>query len=138
MELYGIYNLNGDEQKRSEILGIINKSESFGGVERFEIGLEQFDELVKLNFIDLSDNQNYSPTAEEFYEFIKKYPIVKAHGYAVSKSRADYRVSIEGLTADFNSNSGTDNSKLREDFIELCKDADEFIIDDTGLYSWWD
>ena len=127
-------NLNKDQHTRDIILKIENQK-FLGGICRYiNLTVERLEELIKNNFIDLDEKQNSAPTVREFYEFMKKYPCVRAHGYAVDKSRSDYRVSIEGLH--FTAHSIT--KELQLDFMKLCRKADELTCTDEKLYSWWD
>src|SRR5574340_423244 len=85
--------LNKDQQTRDIILGIEHQK-AFGGVTHFVgLSLEKLEELIKGNFLRLDEKQNSAPTIQQFYEFMKRYPQIKAHGYAVDKQRGDYRVS---------------------------------------------
>lgn len=127
-------NLNRDQRTRDIILGIENQK-FIGGVASFvSLTVEKLEELIKGNFLNLDDKQNEAPSIQEFYDFMKKYPCVKAHGYAVVKGRSDYRVSIEGLH-----HAGNDISKdLQLDFMKLCRTADNLTCTEKKLYSWWD
>jgi hypothetical protein len=126
--------LNKAQHARDIILGIENQK-YLGGIARFiSLTVEKLEELIKRNFLNLDDKQNEAPTIQEFYELMKKYPCVKAHGYAVDKERSDYRISIEGLH-----HVGNDISKeLQLDFMKLCRKADDLTCTDKKLYSWWD
>lgn len=127
--------LNLDYKARNEIIfGKHDDEKWIGGVRHFDnLTLSQLESLIKNNFIDLEDRQNYSPTAEEFLNFMQIHPDVTVHGYAVSHDRKDYRVSIEGLSF-----RGEVCDNLLFDFIHLCRLADEFVANRTELYSWWD
>jgi hypothetical protein len=129
--------LNRDYHKRNEIIFCDDAVEGelwLGGTRHFEeLDLKQLKELAENQFIDLEDAQNCSPTAGDFLEFMEKYPKVTAHGYVVSHKRNDYRVSLEGL-----SYKGRVNKELNKDFVYLCRHADEFVLEDNTLYSWWD
>lgn len=128
-----INNLNDDQTTRDTIIGLESVPRS-GGTKRFRhLTLTQLNELINNNFIDLEDAQNSAPSVAEFYEFMKDHPEVEAHGYAVDKSRSDYRVLIEGLK--FN---GSVSMPLMLDFVKLCRYADEFVCETNRLYSWWD
>jgi len=131
-EKYG--SLNKDQHIRDIILGIENQK-YLGGIARFvSLTIERLEELIENTFVNLDDKQNEAPTIREFYEFMKKYPCVKAHGYAVDKNRNDYRISIEGLH-----HVGNDISKeLQLDFMKLCRKADDLTCTEKKLYSWWD
>jgi hypothetical protein len=128
-----VFDLNPDSTRRDEILGL-KWNDEFGGISTFEgITLKQVETLLSENFIDPQNTQNESPTAEQFIDFMRKYPVAQAHGYAVSPTRDDYRVTIEGLyvpCADV-------TVQLLRDFVSLCRDADKLQIS-GDLYSWWD
>ena len=54
---------------------------------------------------NLSEQQNDSPTVQEFLDLYTEFPFITYIGYIIKKPREDYRVSIEGfeiknLTAD--------------------------------------
>lgn len=69
----------------------------FGKRDFSEIPLNMLKQLTKRNYLKLKERQNESPTTEEFMSFMKKWPGVRAHGYAISRLRPDARVTIEGL-----------------------------------------
>lgn len=130
--------MNKDYKKRNEIIfgddDVDSNDNWLGGTRNFEsLDLEQLNALIKNKFIDLEDAQNLSPTVADFLDFMKKYPAVKAHGYAVSHKRDDYRVSLEGL--EFH---GDVSKEMLMDFIYVCRLADEFTAEDDHLYAWWD
>lgn len=131
-EKYG--HLNKDQHTRDVILGIEHQK-YIGGLTNFiNLDLEKLEKLIKENFINLDQKQNNSPPVQEFYEFMKKNPCVKAHGYAVSSDRSDYRVSIEGLHYVESNISGD----LQLEFAKFCRTADSFTCTSEKLYSWWD
>lgn len=124
--------LNYDVNKRDQLLGIKN-DKYLGGIAHFKtLDLETLETLIEEKFIDPNDRQNDSPTVLEFYNFMKKYPSVKAFGYAVSAKRDDYRISLEGLISE-----PTDDEELINDFIRLCYNADE-LETNMCLRAWWD
>ena len=126
---------NKDYQKRDKILGFkTDWKTATGGIAYFEsLTIEQLDELLLNRFIDPGEYQNESPTTKDFYQFMSKFPMVVAHGYATSPDREDYRVTIEGLFA----READVNDALKKEFHTFCHEADEY--EDAGdLYSWWD
>ena len=127
--------LNKDQDLRDKIIFNENLPEYMGGVAYFEhLSILDLEELIKNNFIDLEDSQNDSPTAKEFYEFIKNNGFTGSfHGYAVDKSRSDYRVTIEGIEVD----SEIERDTLIQ-FSNLCRHADEFVCEAAYLYCWYD
>jgi hypothetical protein len=129
-----VKNLNSDHTTRNKIIFGDSQTENWsGGVRHFsELNLDQLKSLLENNFIDPDDCQNLSPTVHEFFKFMEQHPGVKAHGYAVSHCRNDYRVSLEGL-----SYHGIVDTNLMMDFSYLCRQADEFVMNTDELYSWW-
>jgi len=124
--------MNYNQDVRDSILEITSKSYS-GGIETYSnLSLGSLENLVSLDFIDLTDRQNVAPSAGEFLEFMKQHPNFKAHGYAVSKTRPDYRVTIEGLQC-----SSIDEKDL-VDFQELFREADEFTCKRGHQSCWYD
>jgi hypothetical protein len=97
------------------------------------LSVAQLRKLVEKGYADPDDAQNDSPSIKDFLEFMTKHSAVFAHGYVVSATRDDVRVSLEGLgcAAEFVTPA------LKDDFIELCHDADEFHFR-MDLYAWWD
>ena len=106
-----------------------------GGCRRFE-GLSASDlkKLADIGVIDLEDGCNYSPTAGEILEFMQAYPMAfTAHGYAISPSRDDYRVTIEGVAQQPGSFT---SKKMVEDFTMTFRFADDFDL--NPMYCWYD
>ena len=105
-----------------------------GGIRSFDhMTYRDYCNLVRLNVIEESDRQNLAPEASKIARFLKMHPQFRAHGYAVSKKRVDYRVSIEGVSL-----VGDYTMQDVEDFLKLFKEADEIQIDPIGLYCWFD
>ena len=104
----------------------------YGGIHHFN-GLDHYrlQKLIDKDFIDPEECQNYSPSTEEFLDFMKDHPEFTAHGYAVSIDRDDYRVTLEGIESDERMDYET-----MVDFVELCRLADDFCLDTP--YAWWD
>lgn len=124
--------MNNDYKTRNKIIFGVEEPEGGDCINFEDLNLDQLNQLIDQDFIDMEECQNLSPTTEDFFEFMKKYPGTTAHGHAVSHTRDDYRVTLEGL-----SYSGKVTTEMLKDFIHLCRLADEFDIDDK-LYSWWD
>lgn len=151
--------LNKDHKRRYEIIqngmtmlnfGIgktvygEDEAQRFGGIIRFEINLKQLNMLFDEKFIDPTGAQNESPTAQEFKDWavqnITAHPELEKHlyfiGYAVSASRADYRVSIEGIiihTVNYDVPKGVIIS-----FANYFNRADEFYISNESMRCWYD
>ena len=128
--------MNKDFNKRDEILfgGYSEDAYKYGGIRHFEyLDVDTLKQLIDEGFIDPEECQNDSPTTMEFYEFMKKYPDFTAHGYAVSPVRSDYRITLEGIEC----SEPYTNETLR-DFVELCRFADEFCVNQSYAYAWYD
>ncbi len=123
---------NKDIEKRDRIIfGKYRPEEYYGGIRRFEnLGIERLEYLFKNRFIDPEDCQNLAPSAQEFLDFMRKYPFWEAHGYVVEAKRPDYRISIEGIARE---TVPDDPEELRA-YLRLCGDADDF----QPNYCWYD
>lgn len=105
-----------------------------GGIKRFEnLTLEALEKLVKEGYADPEDAQNDAQTLGCMLEFMRKFPEVTAHGYAVEGSRYDCRVTLEGLRFD-----GKSSQELKTAFIDEFRKADEFVCEDNQLFCWYD
>lgn len=112
------------------------KGYQMGGCVRFdEISPETARELIALDFLDPEDAQNSSPTAEEFVRFCEEHDgDWYLHGYVISPTRDDTRVTIEGIGS---RGAIPDDSLI--DFIKMCRDADELNAErGCGVYCWYD
>jgi hypothetical protein len=123
-----------DEKKRNKILKLdMENGYRRFDLERFEdLDVEDFKTLLDEKFVDPQDKQNSAPTAMEFYRFMQRYPSFKAHGYAVSKNRTDYRISIEGVQG------MTMSSEALQAFVNMFGEADTFNVDGGYCYCWYD
>ena len=105
-----------------------------GDVIHFQnLNAEELQQLVDKKYIELDENQNDSPSTEEFLDFMKKYPATTTHGYVVAPDRDDARVTLEGLAVD----PADVTPELLRAFVDLCRLADEFDCCDR-LFAWWD
>ena len=105
-----------------------------GGIRYFDdLDYDRLKTLLDQKLADLEEQHNCAPEIGEIAEFLDKHKNFTAHGYAVSPERDDFRVSLEGVEC------GDEYSKQDMlDFVELFRFADEFSIDDTGMYCWFD
>ena len=98
------------------------------------LNLKQLEQLINYNFIELDEYQNNSPTTQEIYDFMKKYPDYIAHGYVVTINRNDYRTTLEGIEK-YNKFMSLQEER---DFYELFSQADDLVIEDFYIYCWYD
>ena len=126
------FEYNKDIETRDRIIfGKYQPEEYHGGIRRFsELDAEVLEKLIEEKFIDPEDCQNLSPTAWEFFNFMKQYPWWMAHGYVVELKRPDYRMTIEGIETEMEPH---DPEELCE-YSKLCGDADDF----QTTYCWYD
>jgi len=128
--------LNPDQQTRDTIIfgRPLTPDEYNLGICRFtDLTSDKLETLLAQNFADPDETQNDSPDISEFLEFLKSFPQCKAHGYVVSNTREDYRVSIEGVECTYDI-----NQELIFAFIELFRLADDFRITPDYVYCWYD
>lgn len=129
---------NRDVQRRDSILKEFFNRSSGGGVLGFHgLTVEVMQQLIDENFLSPTSYQNDSPTAGSFLEFMKKYPFVKAHGYAVDIDRRDYRITIEGLEADLPEDKD-DKIEFIIAFVDNFHHADDFTLTEDNVHAWWD
>ena len=88
--------------------------------------------LLDEKFANPADSQNAAPSIGEIYDFMQRYPKFKAHGYAVTKDRFDYRISIEGVTAE-----DVEPDEMAA-FAEMFRFADDFIVTKHLCHCWFD
>lgn len=135
-------NLNNDVVLRDNIIfddEEIPKHYTCGLASFYNLTLEKLEKLIENKFIDLDGRQNFSPTVGVFLDFMKKYPFIKAHGYAVCIERDDYRVTLEGLICKDSAKKYI-TSELQDEFKSFSKRyrADIVKAQKVKLYSWWD
>ena len=123
--------------RRDELLDIESRfwddEENDDEIVEVEITLEVLELLFQEKFINPQNRQNFSPSVQEFLTFMRKYPMVVAHGYATSPYCDYYRVALEGLMVE----PEFVTAALRADFEQLCQNADVLDLR-SELYSWWD
>ena len=112
----------------------LNENEWNGGTKSFEsLNLYQINQLLEIGALDLEDTQNNAPSVGKIIEFIKKNPRFVAHGYVVSESRPDCRISFEGVKLE-----GLSTEEEKKAFIEVFRHADDLEFDNNFLYAWYD
>ena len=84
--------------------------------------------LLKNNFITTNDFYNLAPSAQEFLDFIKEYPLWRAHGYVTgvttSAMNSDCDVFIEGIKRKRQLPIDTEEFDA---YSKLFGEADEFL-----------
>ena len=116
-----------------------------GGIRRFEdLSIDQLKTLVAEDFVHEDDCFNSCPEIKSFIQVVEKMIsmagendelVVTFIGYAVDQTRADYRVTIEGIK--YKSRYKLDRDIIDE-FYNFAKNADELSLSDTEGRAWWD
>lgn len=134
-----MYMTTEQANKREEILfgGIYDhQNYEMGGIRSF-FGLTPEDalSLVRLKFLDENDCQNESPPAKDFIRFcIENGHGWSLHGYSVSPTREDCRVTIEGVEC-----HRAASNEEKEKFLSAFRFADDLRVnDDSTCYCWYD
>ena len=139
-----MFKYNIDYKRRDALIfGDICQPEEkwVGGIKQFSISPSVLKQLIEERFIDPEDSQNDSPTAREFSEFFDNASDPdewRAHGYAVSHDREDYRISIEGCVAEWWLREADSHQADMIAFANLFRLADEFELTTTKAYCWYD
>lgn len=135
-----IFTCNPDYQTRDNIIfgQQIDWEEECGGAKFFEdLTLDQLHNLIKHNFVDITQKHNEAPSIGEFFTFTEtqaaKGYVFTFEGYAIMPQRHDYRVSVDGII--FN---GDYSNQLLTDFGEFVGAPDELSIEPNYLRAWWD
>lgn len=127
---------NRDVKRRDSILKeFFDKGDTYDGFRGLTV--EAMQQLIDEKFLDPEDDQNGSPTAGNFLAFMKEYPFVKAHGYAIGINRRDYRITIEGLEADLPEDKDA-KIEFIIDFVNSFHHADDVTLTENNVYAWWD
>ena len=117
---------------RDEYLGI-DSTKTPGGIHRFEtMDVEQAQKCLAEGWMDPDDSQNASPTNQDMVDFIKANPAFRLHGYIVSTTRDDARISIEGV-----SSVVKPTRKQLLAFVDMFRCADDFDMVHP-CYAWFD
>lgn len=127
--------LNKDVQTREQILygEDYDKDHYPGGYRSFDgITPDTLQRLVDMKFADSADKHNYAPTIAEFLEYAQTHKNVTVSGYAIDIARDDYRISVDEIHQDFE----TEQDII--DFTNMFRSADEFSIDEGHGYAWFD
>ena len=92
--------------------------------------------LLDEGYLPPEDKQNDAPTAQEFLDFMAAHDPDNwtLHGYSVSPTREDVRVSIEGIRS---LRPLTDHDMV--DFLRTFRSATKLIAEDEKpVYCWYD
>jgi hypothetical protein len=132
---------NRDWKRRNEILkgffrtgplyAALDPEAGFGHYHNLPV--EAVQQLLQERFLDPANRQNDSSPTHVFFDFMKRFPGVTAHGYIIGPERDDYRVAIEGIAY-----RGPISSEMRQEATKLFGAADEFILEGDTLYVWYD
>lgn len=128
-----MFELNMDIKTRDEIIfGEYNPDAYSGGCRHFDyLDAPTLRKLIDMGFADPEEEQNSSPTIEEFLEFVENHDEYVLGGYVVTDQRDDYRVSITDISKD----GEIETMDELKEFIEFARFADDF---DPSGYAWWD
>lgn len=127
--------LNKDVQTRERILynEDYDKDHYPGGYRAFDgITADTLQRLVDMRFADGEDKHNYAPTLAEFLKYAQTHKNVTISGYAIDVARDDYRISVDEIHQDFETEQDI------VDFTTMFREADEFSIADGHGYAWFD
>lgn len=121
------------EAFRDSILGIAQLP-SMGGIKRFD-GLSGSDlqMLIDEGYADPRESHNMAPSVGFFADYAGYFQNSGLHGYAVSSSRPDCRISIEGIEI-----TQYMSPQEQDTFSRHFMGADEFEVSEDYAYCWFD
>ena len=136
------YKYNTDHIERERIIFDRKYDEKNypGGISYFKLSYEKLRKLADFGHIDPNGKKGNSPTALYIIEFLEEmhslgFPGWSASGYAVSKRRQDYRITIDGVDM---IRSFPITEQERKMVSERFKDADDLYIGDFAVWVWYD
>src|SRR4051812_33608131 len=113
--------LNRNHARRDEILSTTELRYSAGIKPFTDLSVHKLRQLLDEGFIHLDCRQNCSPSTQEFLRFMERWPAVRARGYAVSRRREDYRVTLDGIECDLRDIPFNDIDKFQSEFEFFCR-----------------
>lgn len=127
------YNMNMDIKTRDTIIFGEYAPEKYGGGIRYFDGMTitTLKELIDKGFCNPEEEQNCSPTVEQFIDFMEANDGYVVNGYVVSDNRPDYRVSVTAIEKQ----KPIETKEELETFVYFARYADDF---DVAGYAWWD
>lgn len=119
--------LDAESSKTRElILGIVGTKYTNAGIEYFgNLTIERLERLIEKGFFVVREKEIYS----KFLQFMRKNRNFRAYGFAVSPSRSDSRIVIEGI-------EGTAykfDESISNEFMKTFNEADSLNISPTFL-----
>lgn len=120
--------LDAESSKTRELLlGIVGTKYTNAGIEYFgNLTIERLERLIEKGFFVVREKEIYS----KFLSFMRKNNTFRAYGFAVSPSRSDSRIVIEGI-------EGFSTTGFFEytcnDFMKTFNDADSLNVSPTYL-----
>jgi hypothetical protein len=129
--------LNQDDARRRSLLGIRDEDDS-GGILRFGgLKVQTLETLLAERFIHPEARQNDAPRTIDFLHVMKQHPEVEASGYAVVRTRADYRVHIDGVSCDLSKVPAERQEALKALVQQLAESATNHDESGDVHELWW-
>lgn len=120
-------------------------SKAWGGTLPFEgMPVAVAQELVEKGYLDPKDYQNSSPSAQDFIDWAWDHldPVEGVtptfNGYVVAPERSDCRVTIDAINVGWGEAPDDLRMDTMMDFANRFYWADDFSVDATSGYAWWD
>lgn len=137
--------LSDSERREIAVFGrkIDWKTEGFGGCMSFNnLDTATLGKLLEEKLADPDEQQNNSPTIDEFYYFAKmferKYDAkLSFQGYLVCGKREDSRISIDGIECNSSDDYQIEYAAIK-DFFLFADSPDDISILPLRLRAWWD
>lgn len=123
-----------DIKRRDRVFRIKDKNR-YTDISYFKINLPTFIRAMKMGYIDKDDNQNNSPTAERLLKFAlnnQELGNFTFSGYLIYPPRRDFRATVDCIEAH------ASHPDIKDKFMNIRKNADDFQISDVYCWAWWD
>jgi hypothetical protein len=129
--------LNQDVARRASLLGIEGEEDSGGIIRYDDLSLATLTTLLDEGFIHPESRQNEAPSTAEIHRLMSEWPELRAGGYAVSPARPDYRVMVDGVSADLRGVDADRVAGLRAALEQIAESASQVELETELVNVWW-
>jgi hypothetical protein len=128
--------LNSDGRLRDAILKVVDLDYDDGVAYLGDLDLATLETLVAERFLP-EFNGLRGPSTSRVLRFMRRWPAVRAYGYAVHPSRADHRVTLEGLECDLDQIAPRDRASFCAEFAAAFDAADHVVTGNARTSAFW-
>jgi hypothetical protein len=102
-----------------------------------ELELATLETLLAERFIHPEARQNDAPRTIDFLRMMKQHPEIEATGYAVVRTRPDYRIHLDGISCDLSKVPAERRDAVKRLFDQLAESATNQDESGDVRELWW-